>query len=379
MTLGVIGHAPHWIGPDGTPWAYEPYVREMRIWADLFGRVRICSPAGDGPLAGNLAPYRRGNIDWNPVPYTLSYGPAGAARRLFRIPGLFLHAWRTVLASDFLLIRSPGHFGFAGALLARWQKKKSITKWAGENGPYPGERIPSRLDRLFQGIPNPLHPVLVYGPARRSHQVSFFPALMTSEELSRARALAASKTWSFPWKILSVGILEAVKGFDLAIRGLAELFRKRPDLDWEFTLVGEGSRRSELRAMADQTGIGSRVRLTGALPFEQVQALYAASNVVVMPGVKEGWPKVIAEAWAHGAMPVAARAGLVPWILEEGSAGVVFDPDPEGLAEALESLMSEPARLESMAAGLFARAAELSLEQFGVRLERVLVETCGLP
>jgi glycosyltransferase involved in cell wall biosynthesis len=378
MTLGVIGHAPHWIGPDGTPFAYEPYVREMRIWADLFARVRICSPTGEGPLTGNLAPYRRGNIDWHPVPYSLSYGTAGAARRLLRIPGLFVHAWRTVLASDFLLLRSPGHFGFVGALLARWKKKRSITKWAGENGAYPGERIPSRLDRVFQGIPNPLHPVLVYGPARRSHQISFFPALMTSEELSRARVLAAAKTWRAPWKILSVGILEPVKGFDLAIRGLAELLRRRPDIDWEFTLVGDGSLRSELKAMADAAGIGSRVHLTGALPFEQVQTRYAAANIVLMPGVKEGWPKVIAEAWAHGAVPMAARAGLVPWILEDGTAGVVFDPDPEHLAEAVESLLAEPARMQAMAANLFARAAELSLEQFGVRLERVLTETCGL-
>ena len=39
LRLGVLSQVPHWIGRDATPWAYEPYVREMRLWADLFTAV----------------------------------------------------------------------------------------------------------------------------------------------------------------------------------------------------------------------------------------------------------------------------------------------------------------------------------------------------
>jgi glycosyltransferase involved in cell wall biosynthesis len=97
-----------------------------------------------------------------------------------------------------------------------------------------------------------------------------------------------------------------------------------------------------------------------------------------MPGTKEGWPKIIAEAWAHGAVPVAARAGLVPWILRNPAAGIQFEPTPRGLSDALHDLLHQPARVQSLAAGLFPFAAELSLDQFKVRLEKVLIETCGL-
>jgi len=100
--------------------------------------------------------------------------------------------------------------------------------------------------------------------------------------------------------------------------------------------------------------------------------------VAIMPGVLEGWPKIIAEAWAHGAIPVAASAGLVPWILQEEDAGVHFYPTPAGLANALVKLLGDPERMKSMSRKLMPRAEDLSLDSFKKRLEQVLVNHCGL-
>ena len=379
MTLAVIGHAAHWIGPDGTPWAYEPYVREARLWADLFERLEICSPAGEGPLRKNLAPYERPNVRWRPIPYTLATGGRAALRRLSQLPGVLVAAHRAISDSDFVHLRSPGHFGLAGAALVRVMRRASLTKWAGENGPYEGERLPSRVERLLQGIPSAPHPVLVYGPAKKRHQISFLPATMSAEELETARALAASRRWVPPWRILAVGRLEPVKNMHLALDGLAELKRRRPDLPWLFTLIGDGPARADLEARATAANLGDCVRFTGALPFRDVQGHYAESHVVIMPGTKEGWPKVIAEAWAHGAIPVAARAGLVPWLLGDEGAGRVVDPTPEALAAALDDLLSNAAALEERSREIYRFAAALSLEQFRERLKEVLVTHCGLP
>ena len=378
LKLGVIGHAPHWIGPDGVPWAYEPYVREMRVWADLFASIRICSPTGEGEMTGNLAPYVRENINWHPVSYSLAYGYYGALKRLLQLPGVAVHARRTILDSDFIMLRSPGHFGLVGAVLARSMRRSSITKWAGENGAFKGERLPSRIERRLQSIPNARHTVLVYGPPKSANQVSFLPALMLTEELARARALAENRDWNQPWRLLSVGRLEPAKGFDLAIKGLAELKRTCPSLPWTYQLIGDGSIRRELETTVRECGLNDRVNFTGALPFAEVQRHYATSHVVIMPGCKEGWPKVIAEGWAHGAIPVAASAGLVPWIVEDEDAGLVFEPTPGALATALSRLLTTPERMRAMSQDLFRHARELSLDCFKTRLESVLVERCGL-
>lgn len=376
-TLFVLAQTPHWVGPDGLLRAYEPYVREMRVWADLFARVEVCYPPAEGPMTGNLAPYERDNVVGAPVDYSLQTGGRGALRRLSGLPGLFAAAGRGIARADLVLLRSPAHFALVGALLCRATGRPSITKWAGENGSYPGERLPSRADRRLQAIPSRHHPVLVYGPARAHHQISFLPALMTADELRRAQELTAMRRFAPPWRILSVGRLTPVKGFDLAIRGLAALLRDHPNIPWGYTLVGEGESRRNLERLAAECGIADRVTFTGALPFDEVQTLYASSHVALMPGVKEGWPKIIAEAWAHGVVPVAAAAGLVPWILREPDAGVPFEPTPERLAAAVARVLSDPAAWAGHAARMPRRAEELSLEEFGRRLRQVLADRFG--
>lgn len=377
-TLGVIGHAVHWIGPDGAPWSYEPYVREMRVWADLFAFVNICSPVGEGPLEGHQAPYRRDNLRWRPVRYSSSCGSRAAFRRLTQLPGLTRAARQTIKESDFILLRSPGHFGLVGAALVRLMRRPSLTKWAGENGPYKGERLPARVERVLQGQPNSLHPVLVYGAEKKPHQVSFMPALMTGAELDQARDLAKRRSWNGSFKMLSVGVLEPVKGFDLAVKALGQLRVTHADLNWTYTVIGDGSMRRDLEALACESGIGDRIVFTGALPFSEVQKHYATSHLAIMPGTKEGWPKVIAEAWAHGTIPVASAAGIVPSILNDENAGVTFDPTPAALANTLYRLASTRDRLREISQSLQRKAEQMSLDSFRANLEKVLVERCGL-
>ncbi len=378
VKLGVLGSPSQWKGPDGDTWAYEPYVREMQIWADLFAEVEVCGHTGEGPMVGNLAPYGKENIVVKWIPYTQDEGFSGARRRLFRLPGLIWECRKTILESDFVFLRSPSHFGLVGAVLVRLMKRGSITKWAGENAAYAGERIPSRLNRIIEALPSRRHFTLVYGEPRRPHHISFLPALMTVEELALGRRISGNRVWEPPWKILCVGRLSRPKNFELAIRGLGELKHRSPEIPWTFTMVGEGVERQNLQDLVTQYDIADRVTFTGALSFTEVQSYYGAAHVVIMPGVKEGWPKIIAESWAHGAIPVAARAGLVPWILKEESSGVVFDPAPEALAAALSRLLSDPSRLPAMSQQMYSYAGEISLEQFKRHLEAVLIERCGL-
>lgn len=378
LRLAVIGGPPHWIGPDGTSWAYEPYVREMRVWAGLFTEVEVCAPEAEGPMVGNQAPYERPNIRWRRLVYPLRNGLEGRLSRLRHFVGMTREVNRTIRCADFVLLRSPDHVSLVGAVCVRSLGRPSLTKWAGENGPFPGERLPSKVQRILEGIPSSRNPVLVYGPARKAHQISFLPALMEAEELSHARSVSGEKAAPPPWRILSVGRLDPIKGFDLAIEGLGLLRRRWPDFAWTFTLVGDGPQRRELERLAAKNGIADRVCFTGALRFGDAQTHYARAHLAIMPGIKEGWPKVIAEAWAHGALPVAASAGLVPWILSDEETGVCFEPTPEALSAALARVMALPERARRWQSQLPPRACELSLEVFDSRLRQVLLERFGI-
>jgi glycosyltransferase involved in cell wall biosynthesis len=378
MRLGVIGAPAQWEMPDGETWAYEPYVREMRIWAELFSEVHVCGHASEEPIRGNTAPYLKKNIIVHPVNYTQDEGFSGARRRLWQFPRLIWHCLKTIRANDFILIRGPSHFALVGIVLTRLLRRVSLTKWAGANSTFKGERIPTRVNRFIEALPSKRNFTLVYGESHRSHQISFIPALMTAAELEKGKQLASERIWQPPWKIVGVGRLSRVKNYDLALRGVGELSRRAPEIPWTFTMVGDGPERKRLEGIVADYGIGDRVTFTGALPFAEAQHHFATAHAVIMPGIQEGWPKTIPEAWAHGAIPVAARGGIVPWMLKRNDSGVVFEATPEALAEALARLFSDPSRLPAISKGLFEFANEISLDQFKLRLERVLVERCGL-
>lgn len=375
-TLGVLSDVPHWARDGLPPVAYEPYVREMRIWARLFARVLVCAPRAEGPIVGNQAPYEAPNLTWRPLDYSMADGRGAQLARLRQLPGMLRQADALLAASDLVLLRSPGHTALFGRLLARRRRTPTITKWAGFFGAYPGERLTRRAERAM--VRRGPDPALVYGPADASHLVSFIPALMTEAELAAARASAARRTWAPPWRLLAVGQLQGLKGFDLALRGLARLAELAPELSWEFTQVGDGPARDELRALAERLGIARRVTFTGALDFDAVRARYAEAHVVIMPGTEEGWPKTIPEAWAHGAVSLGAAAGIVPWLVRECGAGATFEPTPDGLAAALAAVLRAPDDLPRLGAQGLTAVATLSLECFTARLTRLLATRFAL-
>ena len=378
LTLSVIAQTPHWRGSDGKLWADEPFVREMRVWADLFAQVRICAPVGKGARRGNLTSYDRTNLRVEPVHFSLTRGLCGICQRVAQFPGMVRDVRRTILNSDFTLVFSPNYMAAVGAALVRHLRRASISKWTGDQVARFGECLPVFVDRHLEDVPDPRHPVLVYGPPQRPHQIEVLTALMTEAELLQAQTLGAQRAWQTPWQLLSVGRLEPVNNFALALRGLGELTIIQPGLDWHYTLVGDGPARGALEVLARQQGIAGRVTFAGALSFAATQRRYATAHIVIVPGTLEDWPTIIAAAWAHGAVPLVAADGRVPWLLPDAEAGSTFVPTPVALAAELGRLFSAPARLQAQSETLYPRAAGLSLEKFQTRLEQVLCDRCGL-
>ena len=157
---------PTWEDGRRGPIVYEPYVREMRVWADLFESVVVLGSSWGRTARGNLAPYERPNIRWIPSGYTYRVSRRGRVPALTQLPGMIWQVVKVVQSADVVHLRSPSHFGLVGAVVVRLLRRRSITKWAGENGAYRGERIPSRLNRWAERVLPKGHVVLVYGPPR---------------------------------------------------------------------------------------------------------------------------------------------------------------------------------------------------------------------
>jgi len=79
-----------------------------------------------------------------------------------------------------------------------------------------------------------------------------------------------------------------------------------------------------------------RVRFTGKVTSEELQAAYRSAAVVVLPSLFEGFGLPAIEALAAGTPVVASRAGALPEVIADAGTGTLVPPrDPAALAKAI--------------------------------------------
>ena len=153
--------------------------------------------------------------------------------------------------------------------------------------------------------------------------------------------------------LLSVGRLEANKGFDVLAAALAALQQHGPALraPWRWVIVGDGPRRARLRDMVDSAGLAPHVIFAGRISDAELHAWYDAAAVFVHPTLYEGSSLVTLEAMAHRRAVIATTAGGIPDKVAPGVSGWLVPPgDATALAAALSGALAEPERLAGMGA-----------------------------
>jgi glycosyltransferase involved in cell wall biosynthesis len=120
-------------------------------------------------------------------------------------------------------------------------------------------------------------------------------------------------------RLLSVGSVVPVKGYDLLIAAVATL----TDLPWRLTIAGDRTRNpaaaAQLDADIETHGLGDRIAVHGAVPPERINELFLASDVFVLASRFEGYGMALAEAIAHGIPVVSTMAGAIPQTVPAGT------------------------------------------------------------
>jgi glycosyltransferase involved in cell wall biosynthesis len=144
-----------------------------------------------------------------------------------------------------------------------------------------------------------------------------------------------------------VGRLEEAKGFATLIEAVALLARDHPELT--VLLAGHGPLRAELAALAERLGVAGRVRFLGFC--RDVQPVYDALDVFVLPSLCETLGYAHLEAMATGLPAVGTTVGGVPEVIDDGVTGALVPPrDGPALATALRPLLASAELRERMGA-----------------------------
>jgi L-malate glycosyltransferase len=116
-----------------------------------------------------------------------------------------------------------------------------------------------------------------------------------------------------------VGVLLPDKGQEWLIRALVELRKEFSDA--RLLLAGDGPMREKLQALANTLRLDEAVIFAGFV--KDVENVYAALDVFLLPSFFEALNNSLLAAMAHGVPSIAFRRGALAEIIEDGKSGLI--------------------------------------------------------
>lgn len=161
----------------------------------------------------------------------------------------------------------------------------------------------------------------------------------------------------------TVTILSRIEASD-DYKGHRELIEAWPRVrklvsDAQLAIIGDGSGRAALEALARRHAPDAGIQFLGFVPEREIPTLFRRSTVFAMPSRGEGFGLAYIEAMRFGIPVVASVHDAAPEINLHGVTGLNVDlAQPNALSAALSQLLAEPQLARSYGAAGRARWAE---------------------
>jgi len=181
--------------------------------------------------------------------------------------------------------------------------------------------------------------------------------------------------------ILTVArVEERYKGHDTMVRALPLVLAKVPEAQW--VVIGEGSLRPGVEALAASCGVAHATRFLGAVSDKERNEWLRRARVIAMPSrlpaggfAGEGFGIVYLEAGAYGKPVVAGNVAGALDAVRDGETGLLVDPtDPVQVAEAIVRLLADPELARRLGANGRRHALAHAWPHVAARVEGVLNE-----
>jgi 1,2-diacylglycerol 3-alpha-glucosyltransferase len=169
--------------------------------------------------------------------------------------------------------------------------------------------------------------------------------------------------------VLYAGRLATEKGIDVLIRALARIAPLVPDA--MLALAGHGTARTSLERLAEDMGVGSRVKFMGTLDKITLSRAMQGADVFAIASTSETQSMVTLQAMSCGLPVVGARWRALPETIAEGAGLLATPGDVDEFGDRIRELLAQP----HLRVGMGARAAEAarrsSLDTVVLEWERI--------
>jgi len=148
-------------------------------------------------------------------------------------------------------------------------------------------------------------------------------------------------------RLLATRNLEPYYRVDTILEAFALLKRRYPEAT--LTVAGVGGEEERLRRLAASLATGG-IRFVGRVEPQAMPGLYDSSDIFVNASVLDNQPVSVLEAFAAGLPVVSTGVGDLANMIEDGKTGrIVPAKDPRAMADAVASLLEDPARAQATA------------------------------
>ncbi len=179
------------------------------------------------------------------------------------------------------------------------------------------------------------------------------PARISSEQREKARA-----RWDIPGDaplLGCVGVLSPDKGQEWLIRALAEL--RKEFRSTKLLLAGDGPCLERLHKLAQDVGVSDAVILAGFV--KDVESVYAALDIFLLPSFFEALSNALMSAMAHAIPSIAFNSGGPAEVIEDGKSGMLVEPANAGaLCEMIAKILIDPTLANELSEGARKRIQE---------------------
>ena len=338
MTFAIITHVPHII-EQNRYFAYAPYVREMNIWTKYVDKLILIAPISKLEKTPIDLNYSCANIEFVAIESFDVLSLKGVFHSIIKTPKITWKIFTVMQNTDHIHLRCPGNIGLLGSLVQVFFPNKIKTaKYAGNWDSKSNQPLSYRMQKWL--LSNPFFTrnmqVLVYGQWEGSSKniKPFFTATYyeADKEPLHSKDLLAKIHFMF------VGTLVSGKKPLYAIQLVEGLYKKGYDV--ALTIYGEGIERKQMEQYIFQNNLEEIISLRGNQNQETVKKAYQNCHFIMLPSESEGWPKAIAEGMFWGCVPVATKVSCVPFMLDDGSRGILLDNDFEKDLLQIENLIN---------------------------------------
>lgn len=172
-------------------------------------------------------------------------------------------------------------------------------------------------------------------------------------------------------RLIFIGRLVFEKGVHKILAALANLPK---EVDFEFSVVGDGPERDELERLTEKYGLNGKVNFLGTR--RDVSELLSEHDIFIhLPECEEGLGITILEAMAAGCICICESRGGIPEIITDGVNGYLVDSDDAAeIAERIGEVISLNAKgnCERIKENACKRASEFNIKHYSKELDNYM-------